>query len=654
MSFIKTSKIMVGNKLILDKKFLFILFAGLFFFNVKAQNLDSLENMLRNGKISVNEKIKLFEELSWEYLSTDIDKSKQFAKQGVSLAAQQKDETMEAKLYQRLGVAYYMKSQMDTAQIYLNKALEKALKVKDKKIEATVYVSTGNIYNVQGEYQKCIQQYLKALPIFEKLNEKERIQAIYGNLGAVFMGLKNLDEAEKNYRKSEKINKELDNASGLGQSYDGLSRIFLERNIIDSALVYGQQAVKQFEKTGNLYNHSIALNTIAMIYYSNLKDYSMAKRHSLKSYAIAKEMGIPGVIAGSLNTLSNISFYEKNYKQCVAYATEALKTDTTDVNILTNIYTNLTRGNIWLGNKQQANNYLDKYRLLIDKRASEEYQQSLSEMQTKYETEEKDIKISSMQKQGQFYGTMLVSAILGLLLLTVILLLRQKNIKAKKQLAEQKVVQLEQEKQLVATQALLDGETAERTRLARDLHDGLGGMLSAIKLNLNDVKKGIHLDENDIIRFNQALEMLETSKKELRRVAHNMMPEALSRYGLKTSLQDFVRNISKAKFHYFGDDTRLDPKLEVMVYRTAYELINNALKHAEAKTINIELVQQPDSVSLTVQDDGKGFNPEIIKDVNGLQNIKSRVESFNGTMNIISLPGEGTEINVDFKTGKEI
>jgi signal transduction histidine kinase len=91
-----------------------------------------------------------------------------------------------------------------------------------------------------------------------------------------------------------------------------------------------------------------------------------------------------------------------------------------------------------------------------------------------------------------------------------------------------------------------------------------------------------------------------------------------------------------------------------MVYRTAYELINNALKHAEAKTINIELVQQPDSVSLTVQDDGKGFNPEIIKDVNGLQNIKSRVESFNGTMNIISLPGEGTEINVDFKTGKEI
>lgn len=231
----------------------------------------------------------------------------------------------------------------------------------------------------------------------------------------------------------------------------------------------------------------------------------------------------------------------------------------------------------------------------------------------------------------------------------LLLHLRNKNTKAKKQLADNKVIQLEQEKQLVATQSVLEGETAERTRLARDLHDGLGGMLSAVKLNLFDMKKDVIIEEEDVFRFNKVLEMLDKSMRELRRVAHNMMPESLSRYGLNIALSDFCDSLPNVKFHRFGNNERLNQKLEIIVYRTVHELVNNALKHAEATEINVQLLQEEDRVSVTVQDNGKGFDPTVKTDGIGLISIQNRVTSFNGTMNICSKTGEGTEVNVDFK-----
>ena len=229
------------------------------------------------------------------------------------------------------------------------------------------------------------------------------------------------------------------------------------------------------------------------------------------------------------------------------------------------------------------------------------------------------------------------------------LYLRQKVTNTKKELSEQQVIRLEKEKQLIATQANLEGEVTERSRLARDLHDGLGGMLSAVKLNLFDMKNGgAVIASDDVLQFNKVLEMLDSSITELRRVAHNMMPESLSRYGLKVSLQDFCDSLQNVHFHFFGNDKRLDNKLEMMIYRSVHELVNNALKYADAENINVQIVQQPDTVSLTVQDDGRGFDTSAPTRGTGLTNIRTRAESVGGTMHIFSEPGNGTEINVEF------
>src|SRR3546814_17450097 len=111
-------------------------------------------------------------------------------------------------------------------------------------------------------------------------------------------------------------------------------------------------------------------------------------------------------------------------------------------------------------------------------------------------------------------------------------------------------------------------------------------------------------------RFNNAIGMLDDSIRELRRVAHHMMPESLLRYGLKVSLPDFCNAISSVEFHYFGSEQRLDSTLEILIYRSAHELVNNSLKHGSAMKINVQLIPEEDRRTLTVQDTGKGLNPE--------------------------------------------
>ena len=152
------------------------------------------------------------------------------------------------------------------------------------------------------------------------------------------------------------------------------------------------------------------------------------------------------------------------------------------------------------------------------------------------------------------------------------------------------------------------------------------------------------LETVDVSRFQTALGMLDDSIQELRRVAHHMMPESLLRYGLKISLSDFCESIPITRFHYFGNEARLPGKLEITVYRCIHELVNNALKHANATQINVQLVQEEDRLSFTVHDDGKGFSPETVKEGMGLQNVRQRITALSGKFDIYSSV-RGTEIH---------
>lgn len=269
-------------------------------------------------------------------------------------------------------------------------------------------------------------------------------------------------------------------------------------------------------------------------------------------------------------------------------------------------------------------------------------------------TVQKEKQIVSLEKEKQTRNTLIYSLVAGLFVLILISVLVYRNMTIRKRIAENEVLQLQQEKQLLATHSILKGQEEERIRVARDLHDGLGGLLSGIKLTLNSVKGNVILPEASAMTFTRALNQLDGAISEMRRVAHSMMPETLVQFGLVDALTDYCTGISESGqlhvgMHAYGLDKRLDSSVEIVLYRIVQELLNNVLKYAEATEAQVQLTLIENNISLTVEDNGKGFDVSQL-DKNrgtGLRNVQARIDYLNGKLDIRSTPNEGTSILVE-------
>jgi two-component system, NarL family, sensor kinase len=215
---------------------------------------------------------------------------------------------------------------------------------------------------------------------------------------------------------------------------------------------------------------------------------------------------------------------------------------------------------------------------------------------------------------------------------------------------------LEKEKQLNAAEAVLTGEQQERTRLAKDLHDGLGGLLSGIKFSLQRLQGSLHLSQEEDQSFERTMDMMDNSISEMRRIAHNMMPESLLKSGIEAALHDFASSLnslggSQVVFQCTGlQTTVLSDSEAITIYRIIQELVNNAYKHANASEILIQVYAGNDSISITVEDNGLGFDASVMDAKRGMgwNNITSRVAYFNGQIDIKSVVNEGTSVYIEW------
>ncbi len=224
----------------------------------------------------------------------------------------------------------------------------------------------------------------------------------------------------------------------------------------------------------------------------------------------------------------------------------------------------------------------------------------------------------------------------GAATLLIILILTYRIYKHRQNMQRQRISELETEKQLAATAAVLKGEEQERARLAKDLHDGLGGMLSGIKHSFSNMKENLIMTPENAQAFERGIDLLNSSIKEMRRVAHNMMPEVLLQFGLNTALKEFCldlnRNSSmKATYQAIDMDTvPFSQDLSVTAYRVVQELANNALKHAGASNLLVQAHASKEEhlLQLTVEDDGEGFDVAGLSQSGGMgwRNIRSRAE----------------------------
>lgn len=195
----------------------------------------------------------------------------------------------------------------------------------------------------------------------------------------------------------------------------------------------------------------------------------------------------------------------------------------------------------------------------------------------------------------------------------------------------------------------------ERKRIASDLHDELGPMLSAVKLQVNHLEP---TDETEKMVLQKSSSQIDEVIKRFREISYDLLPNTLVRKGLVKATEEFVGRMSdayKLRIDFKSDDVRLEPDREINIYRILQEIIHNAMKHARATILTIEMKVTPSHLHIKTKDDGIGFNYEVMKTKDGglgILNLQSRVEVLNGLLKIDTLPGKGTQFFIEIPLTK--
>ncbi|WP_343691332.1 ATP-binding protein [Chitinophaga sp.] len=333
------------------------------------------------------------------------------------------------------------------------------------------------------------------------------------------------------------------------------------------------------------------------------------------------------------------------------------------------IYLEIAQTSEKLKDYREAYNWLNRHRALTDSIYNQQTNLKVTELETRYRTSQQQQQIAALKARNEqallmannermFSWFMGVTCLFLLVILGFVLL----NARNRRKLNEQKEINyrqqlsdMERKQELKVTRAMLDGEEHERERVARDLHDGLGGMLAGVKIGLSGWSDTRPIAAGDK-ELNRIIAQLDSSVGELRRIARNMIPETLMKFGLETALKDLCEFHMRENLHinYEAFDIRRDIALNVQlnIYRIVQELLSNAIKHAQARNIMLQCSQNGSMFFITFEDDGIGFDPAILNNKKGmgLDNLQNRIAYLKGKLEILSDINEGTTINVELDT----
>ena len=514
-------------------------------------------------------------------------------------------------------------------KLLINEAIPVAKKSRDYELISGLYKAVAIIFMNNNEREKASEYLSEAQMYIERAIKKSPTLA-ESRMETYIINAENLVELRHFYDAKKVLDKAFSTLknfpeSNLNDSYfyaEGLYYSKQNKNTI--ALESYEKGIKSAEKHRN----QIALNRLKYAEYEvnfKLKNYDKAKANL--EYLLEKT---PFIVD------------QKNY-----------------YNKLSEVY-NATK------NYDKAYFYSNKSNRINDSLNDTKFKSEIVELEAKYKKAENEKKINLLQSQNEKAALLvnnnrlntILFAVLSVLLFLIVLFLwilnnNQKKLSIQKEINhEQELTSLEDQQKLSVSNALIEGEEVERKRIARDLHDGLGSMLSGLKIHLKLAEKENALSAAEVNN------LLDKSIKELRNISQNLMPESLLKLSLEHALRDLCMANSNAKtqieFQYLIQKPNLPKNYEIVIYRIIQELLNNALKYAEASLILVSCSQNKDTFFITVEDNGVGFD---IMDKNnngmGLRNIKNRVEILKGKLEIESEVNKGTSAYIELKVKNE-
>jgi len=621
------------------KKIVF-LFCWLSTLSLSAQNsnIDSLKRVLESRQ-TAKDSAKILIDLCWEYRFINADTARDYGMKALELAQKNGIREYEVEALHNIGVTHEAQGNYDQALGLELKALEFRKEIGDESKTANTLNNIGIIYDEQGNYKRALEYYHEARRIYEKLGDEKKIAMVLVNMAIVLKSQGEYAKVIEYYREALAIYQKLKNEFGVAVCYANLGSVFYYLPDYDSALQYSLKATKEFE-TQNIQQFLGSSLCNAGMAYDKLGDREKAKSYLLKAKMMNKQYDNKKELSFAMIYLSKVYQSEGLLQLAETEASEAL-TIATKINALQQVM----EARLALAEIQASKNDFKKayqeyreYVLIKDSIYQQDKTRQIAQLQTEYETVKKENQILQLKQVNELKDARLNQSIITIILLVAILggilafgFLWKNRITLKQQAELQATRASLREGQL---KAVIASQEEERKRFAADLHDGLGQMISALRLSLSNEK----VDANAL---GHALGVLSDMNVEIRNIAFNLMPQVLMKSGLEEALKEFALRINRTgsvsvAVQTFDLDNDMPAEHRIALYRICQEWVNNVIKYSGGNHISIQLVKHPQELVLTIEDNGRGFDPNsLLESVgNGWKNINSRLHMIKGSIEI--------------------
>lgn len=621
---------------------------------------DSLLQALQSAKEDTST-IPLLLNIEKFYSNKNYDSFYYYLDKARALAKKLKTDKYDFYINTGFAEYYYYYNDYNKSVEYALRSKEVAERANDYKLLAKSYNNLAAIYNHYRKHRYAIDCILKCLDISEKTKDSGSFPIRNLTASNTYYNLEQFDKSIQYANKAIQFGKAFNNPFAVTMGLNNLSASYSQLNMLDSSIRFSKQQLAFAKQQEDIVNINYALINLCSDNFraGNVKALD---GYSAELARFSKSLPDSQALAEVYDAIAMQLISSHNYAYAKTYLDSGftIASNQNNEDALGNLFRTYSILYYLQGNIKKGEYYSYRHDSLISAGNLRELNFYTQELETKYETEKKESRIRLQQTQLRQKTNLNYFLTTGAVALLVISLLGYRSYKNRQKLQQTRIEELEKEKQLMAAEAVLKGEEQERSRLAKDLHDGLGGMLSGIKYSLSNMKENLIMTPENAQAFERSLDMLDSSIKEMRRVAHNMMPEMLVKYDLDTALREFCLEIDRSgvlqvSYQSIGmDKVPLDQTVAVTIYRVVQELVNNTMKHAAAKSLLVQLhASETDKLlTLTVEDDGRGFDPSVLKQAQGIgwNNIKNRVEFLKGKIDINTAAGKGTSVLIELNT----
>lgn len=584
-----------------------------------------------------------------------------YSYQLLSELVQNKNIHDSIKARARLNMGNYFNSigVADSSLFYTRNSL---IHLREKKYLAKAYRILGSAYRIMGNNEDAMNMLFKSLNISEEINYSIMMSAVKSDLGILYAGKQDYDKSLQYLKESIIDGNEGEMVYG---NYVNIGTIYFLKEDYDNAEKYFLEAFELYDpKKDPKVSATISLNIGSVL--QEKKQYREAEAYFEKSKQIADANGFEHKsLKASLHSallLDALGKHEQAIIDLQKILTKANKISSQD--LAKEILKELPKIYEKTGNFKLANSYLKQFHKLEDSINSQEQQKKISELEVKYETSKKEkeiltlkedqlvkneeIKRQRLLKKSFVIGFLIILIpIIGLLLVYYQKLqVKNKYNAQKEEIDKQKISSFLKEQELKLTNTYALAQNEERSRIARELHDSIGGNLAAIKLQMMNINKNKDLKDTIV-------DQLDNTYQQVREISHNLIPKNINQTAFTNYISDYIHTIEKVTDpnitfvpHPREKINNIDDQRKVEIFGIIQELLTNSLKHAKAKVIEICLNAYKDSIEILFEDDGIGFDQkQVVKGI-GLQNIRNRLKLLKAHMDIDTAINRGTAIRI--------